>query len=140
MSMKLVILVILSLGFMSSHTFSVSAASAPNDHISWQMLYQHKIHIECEKVGCPRGDANSDNKISVSDVIYLINYLFKGGPDITHETEEERLFKGDVNVDSSITISDVVYLINYLFKNGCSPGTPCYNPITNECYPRPCNP
>jgi hypothetical protein len=26
------------------------------------------------------GDANADNKISVGDVVYLINYLFKSGP------------------------------------------------------------
>ncbi len=27
-----------------------------------------------------RGDVNLDMKVSVSDVVYLINYLFKGGP------------------------------------------------------------
>jgi len=25
-------------------------------------------------------DANGDSKVTVSDVVYLVNYLFKGGP------------------------------------------------------------
>ncbi len=61
------------------------------------------------------GDANSDKQLSVSDVIYLINYLFKGGPaPAIYET-------GDCNCDGDITIADVIYLINYLFKGGPAP-------------------
>jgi len=59
------------------------------------------------------GDVNGDGKVSVSDVIYLINYLFKGGPLPIPE-----LLVGDVNGDGKVTVSDVVYLINYLFKGG----------------------
>jgi hypothetical protein len=59
-----------------------------------------------------RGDANGDRAITVTDAIYLINYLFKGGP------EPQPLSAGDANCDSVITVSDVVYLINYLFKGG----------------------
>jgi hypothetical protein len=62
-----------------------------------------------------RGDPNSDGKKSISDVIFLINYLFKGG------TAPEPLFLGDVNCDGNVTVSDVVYLINYLFKGGDAP-------------------
>ncbi len=62
-----------------------------------------------------RGDPNSDGSKSVSDVVFLINYLFKGGlwPD--------PLFLGDVNCDGSVTVSDVVYMVNYLFKGGNAP-------------------
>jgi hypothetical protein len=62
-----------------------------------------------------RGDANADFKINVSDVIYLINYIFKGGP------APKSLSSGDVNYDGEVTISDIVYLINYLFKGGPKP-------------------
>ncbi len=62
------------------------------------------------------GDANGDKKVSVSDVVYLINYLFKGGPPPVPE-----LLVGDVNCDGKISVSDVVYLINYLFKGGPPP-------------------
>ena len=63
-----------------------------------------------------RGDVNSDGKRSVSDVVYLINYLFKGGPQPVGG-----LLLADVNCDGKVSVSDVVYLINYLFKGGTPP-------------------
>jgi hypothetical protein len=63
-----------------------------------------------------RGDANGDKKVSVSDVVYLINYLFKGGP-----APLPAPIVGDSNCDGKVTVSDVVYLINYLFKGGPPP-------------------
>ena len=64
---------------------------------------------------CILGDANSDGNIDVSDVIFLINYLFKGGP------LPVPLIAGDSNNDEEVTVSDVIYLINYLFKSGPKP-------------------
>jgi hypothetical protein len=63
-----------------------------------------------------RGDADKDDKVSVSDVVYLINYLFKGGP-----APIPAPIVGDANCDSKVSVSDVVYLINYLFKGGPPP-------------------
>ncbi len=62
------------------------------------------------------GDCNGDGVLSVSDVIYLINYLFTGGflPKFTASA--------DANCDGNVGVSDVVYLINYLFKGGPKPG------------------
>jgi hypothetical protein len=62
------------------------------------------------------GDANGDGVINSADVVYLINYLFKGGP------APNPLWVGDANCDGTINSADVVYLINYLFKGGPSPG------------------
>jgi hypothetical protein len=63
-----------------------------------------------------RGDANYDGVINSADVVYLINYLFKGGP------APVPLEAGDVNLDGIVNSADVVYLINYLFKGGPTPG------------------
>ncbi|MFQ6002209.1 MAG: M14 family zinc carboxypeptidase, partial [Candidatus Zixiibacteriota bacterium] len=63
-----------------------------------------------------RGDANGDGEIDISDAIYLVNYLFIGGP------EPVPLEAGDVNSDGEITSADVIYLINYLFQGGPPPG------------------
>ena len=60
-------------------------------------------------------DDNADGKITVSDVVYEINYLFKGGPpSLPPEV-------CDVNCDNKCTVADVVYKINYLFKGGPPP-------------------
>jgi len=61
------------------------------------------------------GDANSDGFLNVSDLVYLINYIFKGG------SAPNPLFLGDVNNDEYLTVSDVIYLVNYLFKGGPPP-------------------
>jgi len=61
------------------------------------------------------GDANGNGKINISDVIYLINYVLKGGP------APVPLEAGDTDCDGQVNISDIIYLINYLFKGGPPP-------------------
>ena len=62
------------------------------------------------------GDANEDGVINSADIVYLVNYLFKGG------SPPEPSEAGDTNCDGIINSADVVYLINYLFKGGPLPG------------------
>ena len=62
------------------------------------------------------GDVNLDYEVNVSDVIYIVNYLFKNGP------APDPMEIGDINCNGEITVVDVVYLINYLWKNGPQPG------------------
>ena len=61
------------------------------------------------------GDANADGNVAISDVVYLVNYLFKSGP------EPIPLETGDVDGDNQSQIQDAVYLVNYLFKGGPPP-------------------
>jgi hypothetical protein len=63
------------------------------------------------------GDANHDGEVGVSDVVYLINYIFKSGP------PPEPLEAGDANCDDVVDIIDIVYLVNYLFRSGPPPQT-----------------
>jgi hypothetical protein len=67
--------------------------------------------------GTRRGDANYDCKLTVADIVYLVSYLFKGGPPPFVSQA------GDFNCDGQITVADVIYLLNYLFKGG--PPAPC---------------
>ena len=67
-----------------------------------------------------RGDANNDKSLTVSDMVYLVNYLFKGGPIPVPVVE-----MGDANCDGNVTVADVVYLNAYLFKGGPKPAL-CY--------------
>jgi hypothetical protein len=61
----------------------------------------------------PIGDANGDGVVGVSDVFYVINYLFAGGA--------PPLGRANVNGDSAVNVNDVFYLINYLFAGGSAP-------------------
>lgn len=60
------------------------------------------------------GDANSDVSVDLGDAVYLINYIFRGGP------APDPLCKGDVNGDGSVNVGDAVYIIKYVF-GGCPP-------------------
>jgi hypothetical protein len=57
----------------------------------------------------PAGDANGDGSANVSDAVYIINYIFTGGP------EPVNFSAADVINDCAINISDAVRIIGYVF-------------------------
>jgi subtilisin family serine protease len=61
------------------------------------------------------GDADGDESINMLDVLYLIAYLYKGGP------VPGSLDAADVNNDGSVDMLDILYLIAYLYKSGPAP-------------------
>jgi uncharacterized repeat protein (TIGR03803 family) len=69
--------------------------------------------VEFATCGLFPGDANRDDAVDVSDVFYLINHLFAGGPATG--------CGGDVNGDDKLDVADVFYLINDLFAGGPAP-------------------
>jgi hypothetical protein len=65
-----------------------------------------------------RGDVNvpgGDGVVDIADVVFLLNYLFKGGD------PPEPLIEGDTSCDGIVDLSDVIILLNYLFKGGPVP-------------------
>ena len=62
------------------------------------------------------GDVNGSGAVDIDDVVYLINYIFAGGPG------PEPLDSGDANCSGGVDIDDVVYLIAYIFSGGPPPG------------------
>jgi hypothetical protein len=75
------------------------------------------LQIEMTPVPFVNGDVNFDGILNVSDVVYLINFVFAGGPYPVP-------WAAGVNIDPSptVNISDAVYLINYIFAGGPAPG------------------
>lgn len=68
---------------------------------------------------CPftlMGDVNANASITSSDLIYLVNYVFKSGPDPLPERSV-----ADVNCSGGLGGADIIYLVNYLFKSGAEP-------------------
>jgi hypothetical protein len=59
----------------------------------------------------PLGDCNCSGDVDIDDVVYLIAYIFSGGPE-PHANPD---CQGEVDID------DVVYLICYIFSRGPEP-------------------
>jgi hypothetical protein len=65
---------------------------------------------EAEGVRYITGDCNASGLVEPSDVVYLINYLFRNGqPPRPYEA-------GDCSCDGVVSPNDVVCLLNYLFR------------------------
>ena len=62
------------------------------------------------------GDANGDGAINLADAVFVINYVFKGGP------APDPYEAGDANCSAAVDLADAVFLINYIFKGGPEPG------------------
>ena len=67
----------------------------------------------------PCGDVNTDEQIDLLDAVFLINYIFVGGP------APQPLSLADVDCSGRINIADCVCLINYIFSNGPAPCAGC---------------
>jgi hypothetical protein len=69
------------------------------------------------------GDANNDGTFNISDAVWIIGYIFVGGPQPIPVKA-----CGDANGDGFVNVSDVVWIIIYVFLGGppaddCSPGS-----------------
>ena len=62
------------------------------------------------------GDANNDAKVNLTDVIFLVNYVYKSG------TAPSPLCRGDVNgTTGAPNLTDIIYIVNRVFKGGPAP-------------------
>ncbi|MCK5126538.1 MAG: dockerin type I repeat-containing protein [candidate division Zixibacteria bacterium] len=76
--------------------------------MSASILFAGILNIVC-------GDANGDGEVNIGDTVYLINYVFNGGP------APDPIEAGDANNDDEVNIGDGVFIINYAFKGGPEP-------------------
>lgn len=103
-----------------------------NQNYGWSHYYEYMNMYDFNLYGDPAlvregteptvvcGDVNSDWNVEVTDIVYLINYLFKSGePPLC--PPEPYTACADANGDFEVTLADIVYLINYLLKNGPPP-------------------
>jgi len=61
------------------------------------------------------GDIDCDNIVNLLDIIYLIDYKFKGGPSPQYPANS------DVNHDGLLNLLDILYLIDFKFSHGPGP-------------------
>jgi len=100
------------------------------------------------------GDVNGAGGITLTDIIYLVNYYFDKdrpatscvGSDPGNCWEPVPLCRGEINGIAGITLTDIIYLVNYYFDKdrpataclGSSPGN-CWTPVASGtcCLPVP---
>jgi hypothetical protein len=68
------------------------------------------------------GDCDLSGKITSSDIIKLVNFIYRSGP-----PPLPCLANGDVDCDGSVRPEDVVYEVTYVFKGGQAPCDVCNN-------------
>lgn len=64
------------------------------------------------------GDASGDGDVTLGDAVFLVNLIFRDGPEPLSYTAS------DVNADGGVNVADAVYIINFVFKGGSSPNCP----------------
>ena len=85
----------------------------------WDVPMPNFYGPHCWEVGEPSvymcGDANFDQAINLLDVSYLVDFIYRNGPQPFPNGA------GDNNADGEINILDVSNLVNYLYRNGPPP-------------------
>jgi hypothetical protein len=84
-------------------------SGAPPDDYSYDVEEGYHYH---------NGDADRSEGINLLDATFIINYLYKEGP------EPYPVWAADSDCNLLINILDVTYIINYLYKEGPEPCRP----------------
>jgi hypothetical protein len=108
-----------------TETISVSSPGFITVDTAVMMNVNRTISVTLLPGGYVNGDASRDGTVNIADAIYIVNYVFKGGP------APIPFASGDADCDSAVSIADAVYLISYIFKGG-PPPEDCQEPMNRE--------
>jgi hypothetical protein len=81
-------------------------------------LNQDGIPDECGPAIFHRGDSSGDGEINISDAVFVLVFLFRGGP------SPSCVEAGDANNDGGVDLADPVSILNFLFRGGPAPALP----------------
>jgi hypothetical protein len=90
--------------------FSVTRSNAL---FTFDNISLSSYHCYCQSPG----DADGNGALDIDDAVYIIGYIFSGGPDPTPYA----VVSGDATCDCVVDIDDIVYLISYIFSAGPAP-------------------
>lgn len=65
------------------------------------------------------GDINGDGQVTITDITFLVDYMFGGG------IQPPSMTNTDVNNDCYVGIADLTYLVDYFFAGGPDPLAGC---------------
>jgi hypothetical protein len=55
--------------------------------------------------------------ITVADIVYLVNFLWRGGPEPLCWNEANV----NASIDMSVNVADAVYMVRWLWQGGAAP-------------------
>ncbi len=100
---------------IENNNFFISSYSPCDEDSSKCGLLIGKYQDNCNYCCNFAGDVNNSNSIDISDLVYLVAFMFQEGSPPPCPDE------GDTNGSGQIDISDLVHLVNYMF--GSPPGS-----------------
>lgn len=100
--------------------YTISSMSPCNSDSSLCGLLIGCYESECDRCCNHSGDINNSGVgPDISDLVYMVNYMFSGGPEPPCMTEADTNSSG-----AGPDISDLVYLVQYMFSGGAEPMCP----------------
>jgi uncharacterized protein (TIGR02145 family) len=78
------------------------------------------------------GDVNNSGGLNLLDVSYIINHLYRGGPEFDCGLGTDEC--GDVNADDKVNLLDIAYIINFLYRGGPDPFCGTLTDIDDNTY------
>lgn len=72
-----------------------------------------------------RGDADGTSGVNLSDAVFILNHLFRGG------TQPQCMDAADADDDGAVRLTDAVYILEHLFRSGPNPPPPYPEPGTD---------
>lgn len=91
---------------LSTKSFNVSG-----DYLGLRCSFDGELTF----FGHVSGDADGSGYVDIDDVVYLVAYMFLGGP------SPRPLELGDANCSGEVDVDDIIYLVQYIFANGTQP-------------------
>jgi photosystem II stability/assembly factor-like uncharacterized protein len=77
-------------------------------------------HVAQDLVSFLCGDPNASGDVDIGDAVYIILYIFSGGP-----PPQPVLEAGDADCSGGVDIDDVVYILTFIFLGGPEPCATC---------------
>ena len=101
--------------------FDTAIVKNPQDSIVVESVANGLVYV------CPlppgftfAGDLDGSNGIDIADLVYLVDYMFTGGP-----PPPISILSADLDCNLGVDIADLVYLVDYMFTGGPEPCDHC---------------